>query len=132
MPSVEKDIKTAKEETDGSFTGRGHLRASWTNISWETRSARHHHTKMSLLFICTLPLVNILAFFLQGITGEGAQCDDLAEGSELIKTLQARSALSKDRYIAETLDTYNQHNFKGKCDTVLVGLDFVLFDSFVD
>ncbi|CAM9237364.1 unnamed protein product [Pylaiella littoralis] len=50
------------------------------------------------------------------ITGEGAQCDDLAEGSELIKTLQARSALSKDRYIAETLDTYNQHNFKGPAE----------------
>ncbi|CAM9381457.1 unnamed protein product [Scytosiphon promiscuus] len=46
------------------------------------------------------------------ITGEGAQCDDLAEGNELIKSLQAKSALSKDRYFQETLDTYNQHNFK--------------------
>lgn len=49
-----------------------------------------------------------------GITGEGAQCDDLAEGNELIKSLQAKSALSKDRYFQETLDTYNQHNFKGE------------------
>ncbi|CAN0078348.1 unnamed protein product [Ectocarpus fasciculatus] len=48
------------------------------------------------------------------ITGEGAQCDDLAEGNELIKSLQAKSAISKDRYFQETLDTYNVHNFKGK------------------
>ncbi|CAN0515146.1 unnamed protein product [Ectocarpus sp. 12 AP-2014] len=41
------------------------------------------------------------------ITGEGAQCEDLAEGNELIKSLQAKSALSKDRYFQETLDTYN-------------------------
>ncbi|CAN0438561.1 unnamed protein product, partial [Ectocarpus sp. 13 AM-2016] len=46
-------------------------------------------------------------------TGEGAQCEDLAEGNELIKSLQAKSALSKDRYFQETLDTYNVHNFKG-------------------
>lgn len=48
-----------------------------------------------------------------GITGEGAQCDDLAEGNEFIKSLQAKSAESKDRYFQETLDTYNDHNFKG-------------------
>ncbi|CAN0330891.1 unnamed protein product [Ectocarpus sp. 6 AP-2014] len=48
------------------------------------------------------------------ITGEGAQCEDLAEGNELIKSLQAKSAISKDRYFQETLDTYNVHNFKGK------------------
>ncbi|CBJ29773.1 conserved unknown protein [Ectocarpus siliculosus] len=46
------------------------------------------------------------------ITGEGAQCEDLAEGNELIKSLQAKSAISKDRYFQETLDTYNVHNFK--------------------
>ncbi|CAM9224287.1 unnamed protein product [Laminaria digitata] len=46
------------------------------------------------------------------ITGEGAQCDDLAEGNELIKSLQAKSAVSKDRYFQETLDKYNDHNFK--------------------
>eukprot|EP00904_Undaria_pinnatifida_P003393 jgi/Undpi1/13054/HiC_scaffold_8.g02717.m2 len=46
------------------------------------------------------------------ITGEGAQCDDLAEGNELIKSLQAKSALSKDFYIQQTLDKYNDHNFK--------------------
>eukprot|EP00752_Nemacystus_decipiens_P006769 g6079.t1 len=46
------------------------------------------------------------------ITGEGAQCDDLAEGNEFIKSLQAKSALSKDRYFQETLDKYNDHNFK--------------------
>lgn len=51
---------------------------------------------------------------LAGITGEGAQCDDLAEGNELIKSLQAKSAQSKDRYFQETLDKYNEHNFKGK------------------
>ncbi|CAN0541517.1 unnamed protein product, partial [Scytosiphon promiscuus] len=45
-------------------------------------------------------------------TGEGAQCDDLSEGNELIKSLQAKSAISKDRYIQETLDKYNDHNFK--------------------
>eukprot|EP00903_Cladosiphon_okamuranus_P010772 g10178.t1 len=46
------------------------------------------------------------------ITGEGAQCDDLAEGNEFIKSLQAKSAQSKDRYFQETLDKYNDHNFK--------------------
>lgn len=48
-----------------------------------------------------------------GISGEGPQCDDLSEGSELIKTLQAKSAQNNKKYIQQTLDTYNEHNFKG-------------------
>lgn len=80
----------------------------------EIRSAQYHnHTlKNKILHVCVHRCLNIVGFR-SGITGEGAQCDDLAEGNELIKTLQARSALSKDRYFDETLDTYNQHNFKG-------------------
>ncbi|CAN0015234.1 unnamed protein product [Ascophyllum nodosum] len=46
------------------------------------------------------------------ITGEGANCDDLAEGNELIKSLQAKSVLSKDKFFKETLEKYNEHNFK--------------------
>lgn len=51
-----------------------------------------------------------------GISGEGPQCDDLTEGSELIKTLQAKSAQNKEKYIRQTLDTYNDHNFKGNLE----------------
>lgn len=50
---------------------------------------------------------------MQGVTGEGAQCDELAGGNELIKKLQAKSALTKDKYVKETLDRYNEHNFRG-------------------
>lgn len=50
----------------------------------------------------------------RGVTGEGAQCDDLAEGNEYIKSLQAKSVLTKDKYSREILDNYNNHNFKGK------------------
>lgn len=50
----------------------------------------------------------------RGVTGEGAQCDDLAEGNEYIKSLQAKSVLTKDKYSREILDKYNDHNFKGK------------------
>lgn len=50
----------------------------------------------------------------EGITGEGPQCEDLAEGNDYIKSLQVKSAATKDRYFQETLDKYNYNNFKGK------------------
>lgn len=48
-----------------------------------------------------------------GIGGEGPQCDDMAQGNELIKSLQAKSALSKAKYTQQMLDQYNERNFKG-------------------
>lgn len=68
------------------------------------------------LTLCTFDRLVVVVDppIISGITGEGAQCDDLAEGNELIKSLQAKSAISKDRYFQETLDKYNDHNFKGE------------------
>lgn len=60
------------------------------------------------------PMIARSLVVLAGVTGEGAQCDDLAEGNEYIKSLQAKSALSKDKLNQETLDKYNDHNFKGE------------------
>ncbi|CAM9168911.1 unnamed protein product [Choristocarpus tenellus] len=46
------------------------------------------------------------------ISGTGTGCDSAAGGSDLIKTLQARSAENREKNERETLDKYNQHNYK--------------------
>ena len=54
----------------------------------------------------------------QCVSGQGEGCEDLAEGSEFIKSLQKKSAANADQYAKEARDAYFMKNYPDFFDVV--------------